>query len=96
MDDGGHRCGFIVVLSGSIRIGAFDRTEARGACGWHSGARTEEHGVCDMDGIHVPEPCDRFGWRILFGVAQFGEFVAVVSHTEITENTEIIHVTSIL
>ena len=78
MDDVGHRWGVARLLCGAVRNGTTDWTEAWGACGRYAELGTEEHGVCDMDGVHVPEPRDSIGWWVLFVVAQSGELLAIV------------------
>ena len=69
MESGGDCGGVVGVLSGAVWVGETDWTKAWGGCSWYAGFRTEEYGVCDLDGIYVFEPCDSIGWRVLFGVA---------------------------
>ena len=82
MEHGGYCCRIVGVLSGSVCVGAFDWTETWGTSGWNSGAWTEEHGVCYLDGLYVFEPSDSVGWWVLFDMAQFGELLAVVEGKE--------------
>ena len=79
MDDVGHRWGVARLLCAAVRIGTADWTEAWGAGGWYAELGTEEHCVCDMDGLHVPGSCDGFGRRFLFDMAQCGELMATLS-----------------
>ena len=69
MDDAGHCCGIAHLLCGAVRNGTTDWTEAWGACGRYAELGTEEHGVCDMDGVHVFGSCDGIGRRILLDMA---------------------------
>ena len=57
------------MLCGAVCVGTVDWTEVWGAGGGYAEFGTEEHGVCDMDGVYVFGSCDGIGRGILFDMA---------------------------